>query len=211
MNPPNHEVQMSGHAGHMRGLCGLLLMVTTGLGVAACGGTAGTAVGVPGHTTSTTSPQTTWPTRSITTTGTVLDLAPTGQVLYWLNQSSLSSNPMTVTPTRYDLTNHSLETGTNISGLVGGSALTVTGGWVWVVFGQGLHAVVEQLDVGTLALLATHTLDESEPTPASCCSPRTTAPLWPPVQRQPPPGACGYRFALEWPARPSSCRAVSCT
>ncbi len=166
MNPPGYEVQMSAHTGPMRGLCVLLLMVTTGFGVAACGGTAGTAVGVPGRTTSTTSPQSTWTTRRITTTGTVLDLAPTGQVLYWLNLvSSLSSDPMTITPTRYDLTNHALDIGTNISGLVGGPALTVTGGWVWVVFGQGLHTVAEQLDPGNLALHATHTLDESEPTP----------------------------------------------
>jgi len=127
-----------------------LAMVTMWL--AACGGgrtlpssAAPPRATVPPVPTTTFSPITTttaepghWPRRTITGTGTVQDIAPTSQALYWLVVTTPASAAfMTVTPVRDDLGSLQMTGGSPLTGVVGSPALTVTGGWVWVVIGQG--------------------------------------------------------------------------
>jgi hypothetical protein len=106
----------------------------------------------PGSTSTSSPPSVHWPLRTITSTGTVQGVAPTSQALYWLVVTSpASAAPVKVTPVRYDLASKQLTSGTSATGVAGRSGLTVTGGWVWVVMGEGAQAVVEQLDPTTLA------------------------------------------------------------
>ena len=94
---------------------------------------------------------------------------------------AVSAEPVTTMPVRYDLVSGQVTKGAAITGLVGsGPALTVTGGWVWVVVGEGSGTLAEQLDPSTLAVHATHTLVEAKtPYPPSPVLTATVdGPLW---------------------------------
>jgi hypothetical protein len=102
-----------------------------------------------------------WPQRTIATvSGEAQDIAPTSNGVYWLannNAQSVSLTPTTVF--RYNPTTGRILKGpSSITGLVGSPALTVTGGWVWIVAGVGDDIVAEQLDPSTLALHAKESL-----------------------------------------------------
>jgi len=132
-----------------------------------------TTTAEPGH----------WPRRTITGTGTVQDIAPTSQALYWLVVTTPASAAfMTVTPVRDDLGSLQMTGGSPLTGVVGSPALTVTGGWVWVVIGQGPEALLEQLDPGTLAIHAERRLPVDDTLHAAPPAPVLTAtvggPLW---------------------------------
>ena len=106
-------------------------------------------------------------------------MAPTTSALYWMQVPDAPA-PVTATPVRYDLVSRQVVRGGGVTGFVGSPALTVTGGWVWVVVGRGSEILAEQLDPTTLVLHATHVLAErSAPDPPS---PGLTAtvdgPLW---------------------------------
>ena len=122
-----------------------------------------TTTGVFSQTRSTATTVARWQSRMIVTSGTEEDLAPAGQALYWLDLPSpgFSGDPVMVSAVRYDLSTNALDTGASLVGLVGPEALTVTGGWVWVVLGQGSHTIAEQLNPEDLVLHAAHTLGES--------------------------------------------------
>jgi hypothetical protein len=135
----------------------------------------------PAVTPTTTLPPSGWPVRTITSTGIDRDLAPTSHALYWLEgPAALSAAPVMTTPVRYDLVSKQVASGAAILGLVGSPALTVTGGWVWVVVGQGSETLAEQLDLTTLALHAIHVLAEATaqypPTPVLTAT--VNGPLW---------------------------------
>lgn len=124
-----------------------------------------------------------WPVRPATSTGTVQDIAPTGPALYWLAVTGAGTETAaTVTPVRYDLLSHRVTSGAAVTGIVGSPALTVTGGWVWVVIGQGANAVLEQLDPVTLAADAERPLSVTDTLSPSQSNPLLTAtvggPLW---------------------------------
>ena len=141
-----------------------------------------TTTSAPGVTPTTTNPTPSgWPVRTITGTGFDRDLAPTGQALYWMaGLDVLSADPVTTTPVRYDVASGQVTSGAAVTGLVGSPALTVTGGWVWVVVGEGSETVAEQLDPTTLTLHATHALSEAKaPYPPSPVLTATVdGPLW---------------------------------
>jgi len=119
--------------------------------------------------------------RTITSTGFDRDLAPASSVVYWMQgPDALSAEPVTTMPVRYDLVSGQVTAGAAISGLVGSPALTVIGGWVWVVVGEGSETLAEQLDPSTLAVHATHSLVEAKtPYPPSPVLTATVdGPLW---------------------------------
>ena len=92
-----------------------------------------------------------WPTR-------VLAPAPHGDVstfangsVYWLSfNGPTGTDSGSMTLFRYDLASRRITRGSSITGELGG--LTVTGGWLWMVVGEGSDVVVEQLDTETLVL-----------------------------------------------------------
>jgi hypothetical protein len=95
----------------------------------------------------------TWPLRTIVKTETAQDIAPTADGVYWLtndHNSDPSSSP--TTPYRYVPGTGRVIRGPSITGTVGSPAITLTGGWVWMVVGVGRDVVIEQLDTTTLAL-----------------------------------------------------------
>ena len=158
-------------------------------GLGACGGgqsrpeTLATTTSTTSVSPTTTSPPVSgWPVRTITSTGFDRDLAPTSSALYWMQgPDAVSAEPVTTMPVRYDLVSGQVTKGAAITGLVGsGPALTVTGGWVWVVVGEGSGTLAEQLDLSTLAVHATHTLVEAKtPYPPSPVLTATVdGPLW---------------------------------
>jgi len=91
--------------------------------------------------------------------GTVTDLNPTTDAVYALDQAPIGTGPHTnARPLDYDLTTRRVLFGAPISGA---DAMTVTGGWVWVVASEldGSPAiVVYQLDPTTLAVVRRQTL-----------------------------------------------------
>jgi len=110
-------------------------------------------------------------------------VAPTNRALYWLVVTSpASATPVTFTPVRYDLASTHVTTGTSAAGVAGSSALTVTGGWVWVVTGKGAQALVEQLDPITLIIRSERDLpvkDSLHPFPSIPVLTATVGgPLW---------------------------------
>jgi hypothetical protein len=127
-----------------------------------------------------------WPQRTIAAvTGEVQDIAPTSNGVYWLannNAQSVSLTPTTVF--RYNpTTGRVLKGPSSITGLVGSPALTVTGGWVWIVAGVGADIVAEQLNPSTLALHAKESLSVRNtlfppPTPAPNLTATVDGPLW---------------------------------
>jgi hypothetical protein len=113
----------------------------------------------------------------------VQDLAPTGNALYWLVPTPPgSADPVAVTPVRYDLASGHMTDGTSVTGVVGASDLTDTGGWVWDAFGEDAGALVEQLDPATLVVHSERVLPATDAVQASPYAPVLTAtvggPLW---------------------------------
>jgi hypothetical protein len=112
----------------------------------------------------------------------VQDIAPTSQAVFWLVISNAGSAAPTVTPVRYDLASEQVTTGTSLAGVVGSPALTVTGGWVWVVVGRGAGVSLEQLDPTTLAVHSQRLLSAQDAAVRSGPPPVLTAtvsgPLW---------------------------------
>ena len=99
-----------------------------------------------------------WPSRTLTSTGVVQAITPATRAVYWLALSSqMSGSNVRVTPTRY-VASGRITHGMSVSGVVGNPALTITGGWVWVVIGVGADAMVEQLDPTTLHVHAERSL-----------------------------------------------------
>lgn len=138
---------------------------------------------VPGTTSTSGPPSGHWPQQTITATGRVLSVAPTSQAVYWLAVTSpASAAPGTITPVRYDLASKQLTHGTSSAGVAGSSAVTATGGWVWVVTGEGAQAAVEQLDPTTLAIHSERDLPVTDTLYPSQSIPVLTAtvggPLW---------------------------------
>jgi hypothetical protein len=89
---------------------------------------------------------------------------------------------MVVTPTRYDLSSGQMLRGTPTSGGLSDAALTVTGGWVWIVLQDGASPQIVQLDPTTLAVRAEHFLplagDETPATTPPVLSATVDGPLW---------------------------------
>ncbi|HVC70132.1 MAG TPA: hypothetical protein VNC61_07705 [Acidimicrobiales bacterium] len=124
-----------------------------------------------------------WPVRAVTTTGTGQEIAPTSQALYWLDVTGpISEAGRSITPTRYDLQSHRITSAMAVTGMVGSPALTVTGGWAWVVIGQGADVLLEQLDLVTLAVHTERRLPVMDTLMPSDSFPVLTAtvggPLW---------------------------------
>jgi hypothetical protein len=141
-------------------------------------------VAPPSSTTSTVTqpPVPPWPERTITDTGSDEDFAPTSTAVYWLTVSPPDADGSeSVTPARYDLTTRALIYGPSYTGLVGNPALTVTGGWVWIVYGARSQAFVEQMNPTTLEVISTKSLEVAN-TVSSLIDPNLTAtvngPLW---------------------------------
>ena len=100
-----------------------------------------------------------WPAHTIATSGVAQDIGPTADGVYWLsNDFNLDPRPSSTTPFRYVPTTGRVARGPSITGTVGSPAITVTGGWVWMVVGVGDDVVVEQLDTSTLTLHARESL-----------------------------------------------------
>src|ERR1700722_18770796 len=93
-----------------------------------------------------------WTTRTITSTGVAQDIAPTSDGVYWLAYKSNPAARTPVTPFPYLPGSGRITKGPSTTGGVGSPAITVTGGWVWMVVGVGNDVVVEQLDISTLKL-----------------------------------------------------------
>ena len=89
---------------------------------------------------------------------------------------------MVVTPTRYDLSSGQMLRGTPTSGGMSNGALTVTGGWVWIVFQDGANSRIVQLDPSTLAVRAERLLrltgDDAPPTTPPVLTATVGGPLW---------------------------------
>jgi hypothetical protein len=123
-----------------------------------------------------------WPTRTITSTGVAQDIAPTADGVYWLTYNGNQVARAPVTPFRYSPASGRVIKGPSITGSVGSPAITVTGGWVWVVVGVGRNVVVEQLDISTLVLHSSESLPVKDNMFATGVNPLLTAtvngPLW---------------------------------
>ena len=90
--------------------------------------------------------------RTIASTGTAQDIAPTSDGVYWLSQPGLISNTgAPVIVYEYDPVSGRVTKAPSTTGFIGSPALTVTGGSVWIVVEVGNSVVVEQLDPTTLA------------------------------------------------------------
>jgi len=173
-------------------ISGVLVGMIGAAGLCGCGGRGDSRLNTAGTVPTTTSissvtPTSTnptvsgWPVRTITRTGIDRDITPTSGALYWMQgPDGLSADPVTTMPMRYDLVSGQLISGATITGLVGSPALTVTGGWVWVVIGQGSETLAEQLDPTTLALHATHVLSEASASypPSPVLTATVDGPLW---------------------------------
>ncbi|HXQ62540.1 MAG TPA: hypothetical protein VN796_09415 [Acidimicrobiales bacterium] len=86
-----------------------------------------------------------------------------------------------MTPTRYDLVSGQMIHGTPTSGTMGYPALTVTGGWVWIVLQVGTETQVMQIDPSTLAVQAQRFLpatDDSSFPPVPVLTATVGGPLW---------------------------------
>lgn len=128
---------------------------------------------------------TAWPSDLVvgTGTGTVTDLNPTTDAVYALDRAPIGAGPHTsARPLRYDLITHRVLFGAPISDA---DAMTVTGGWVWVVGSAPNGAsgvVVYTLDPDALTTVATKTLLVSEPGDFEVVTGTLTAtaggPLW---------------------------------
>jgi hypothetical protein len=101
-----------------------------------------------------------WRQQVISVVGSAQDVAPTPQALYWLETpgANVQTSPLLVIPVRYDEATHAITKGPSMSGDIGDPALTVTGGWVWVVVGIGGAVAVEQFDPLTMARRVQETL-----------------------------------------------------
>ena len=123
-----------------------------------------------------------WPTRTITSTGVAQDIAPTADGVFWVAYNGDPAARAPVTPFRYSPASGRVIKGPSITGWVGSPAITVTGGWVWVVVGTGRNVVVEQLDISTLALHSSESLRVKDNMFATGVYPLLTAtvngPLW---------------------------------
>jgi hypothetical protein len=127
----------------------------------------------------------TWPTRYVVATGQADDLSPTAQALYWLDSSSVASaQTQALTAALYELTTHRSAVGPVITGVASEEALTVSGGWVWLVVGRATDAVAYQLDPDGLAIHAevvlakSGTMTTNEPIPAPVVTATPGGPLW---------------------------------
>lgn len=102
--------------------------------------------------TPTTLPHSAWSERIIASTGQAQDIAPTSTGVYWLSAPGVVSNNGTpVTLYRDVPATGTVTKGFSITGWIGSPALTVTGGWVWMVVGVGTDVLVEQINPATLA------------------------------------------------------------
>ncbi len=123
-----------------------------------------------------------WAFRTIPGTGVVQDIAPTSSALYWLALPGPAPvDPTIVTPTRYDLTSGQMIHGAATSGTMGDPALTVTGGWVWIVLQVGAEARVMQLDPSTMAVEGERFLtvtDNTSFSPVPVLTATIGGPLW---------------------------------
>jgi hypothetical protein len=100
-----------------------------------------------------------WPQRTITTTGTALDISPTSNGVYWLSLSEAEAGyPAPITPMRYDPTTGGMTKGSSLVGIFESVDLTVTSGRVWMVVAVGANVVIRQLDPSNLALHSTESL-----------------------------------------------------
>jgi hypothetical protein len=96
-----------------------------------------------------------WPIRTILSAGNGQDIAPTTYGVFWLtNDAARTSTPAPTAPFRYLPATGRVISGPSIIGTVGSPAITVTGGWVWMVVGVGEDVVVERFDTSTLALVS---------------------------------------------------------
>jgi hypothetical protein len=130
-------------------------------------------------------PKQSWPQQVLADVGSAEDVAPTEQALYWLSlpESPTSGEPETVAPYRYDEATHQITAGPSITGYgVGDPAITVTGGWVWVIVGRAKGVEVAQYDPQTMALHSEESLPIAQIPPETFVTPILSAtvdgPLW---------------------------------
>jgi hypothetical protein len=120
--------------------------------------------------------------RTIVTTGTAQDIAPTTDGVYWLGYDVNSVAPTPATAFRYIPASGRLIKGPSVMGNVGSPAITDTGGWVWVVVGVGSDVEIEQLDTATLTVHSTESLPVTDNLFGPRVNPVLTAtidgPLW---------------------------------
>jgi len=125
-----------------------------------------------------------WPFRVLAQSPHSQDIIPTSNALYWLQLPRQYSNAESVVPVRYDEITHQVtKGGPSVQGGISSSALTVTGGWVWVVLGVGSNEVIlEQLNAESLALHKRITLSAVDNTSSAELAPVLSAtvdgPLW---------------------------------
>ncbi|MFZ0665562.1 MAG: hypothetical protein WAM97_07385 [Acidimicrobiales bacterium] len=142
------------------------------------------AAATPPPTTPITVPPRSWTQRTILAAGSAQDVSPTEQALYWLDTTgSDPAAPVTnVTVVRYDRATHKVTRSAPITGVLGSTSVTVTGGWTWFVIGVGNNVVVEQLDPTTLETKKTVTLPAGADAQETPVSPLLTGtvngPLW---------------------------------
>jgi hypothetical protein len=119
-----------------------------------------TTTTIPRHVTSPAKPPSrAWPMRTVATTGVATDagrmqdIAPTADGVYWLaNDYNADPSLSPTAPYRYVPASGRVTRGPSTMGTVGSPAITVTGGWVWMIVGVGDDIVVEQFDTSTLDL-----------------------------------------------------------
>jgi hypothetical protein len=124
-----------------------------------------------------------WPQQTIASAGAIQDIAPTSDGVYWLTVSNPGTGyPTPVAPVLYNPVTDQMTKGPSRTGFAGSPALTVTGGWVWMVVGVGDNALVEQLDPSTLALHRSESLPVKDNVNGWPVAPLLTAtvdgPLW---------------------------------
>jgi len=104
-----------------------------------------------------------WAEQTIASAVGIQSITPIPEGVYWLSQSDdMSGHGATITVFRYDPSSGQLTNGPSVVGFVGSQALTVTGGWVWLVVGVGDDLHVEQISPLTLVIHATRSLRVSE-------------------------------------------------
>ncbi len=130
-------------------------------------------------------PEQSWPEQVIADVGSAEDVAPTAQALYWLSLPGSPSNGVreTVAPRRYDESTHQVTSGPSITGYgIGDPAITVTGGWVWVVLGGTKSVEVVQYDPRTMDIHKEQTFPIAQLPTATVDTPILSAtvngPLW---------------------------------
>lgn len=124
-----------------------------------------------------------WPQRAIASGNGVQDIAPTSNGVYWLNVlDGGTGHASHITPVRYNPATGQMTKGAWTTGFAGSPAITVTGGWVWMVVGVGEDVVVEQRDPVTLAIRSSQSLPVKDnlfgPQVAPSLTATVNGPLW---------------------------------